>query len=72
MLYTASAVSSPEYFVLEIIFTEPVFLFLLLLIPAGIYLFRKELALSKVIGFLSIIVGGIYRFSKLLYQLAFF
>ena len=69
MLYSVSATPSAERMMIDTIFTEPVFLLLILLIPAGIYLLKKDLIAAKLIGILSIASGCIYLVSRVMYNL---
>ena len=73
MLYSVKTISaSPEYIVLDILFTEPVFMLLLLLIPAGLIMFRKDMGLAKLIGLASLAMGVTFLFAKILYMLGGF
>ncbi len=69
MLYSVTSYRSAEYLMMDTIFTEPVFLLLVLLIPAGIYLLKKDIFHAKLIGAVSIMAGCIYILSRIFYNL---
>ncbi len=69
MLYSTRSAPAPQMFVFEIIFTEPMFLLLILLIPMGLYLLKKEFRQAKIIGRASVLFGCIYTFSRIIYYI---
>ncbi len=69
MLYSVTSYRSAEYLMMDTIFTEPVFLLFVLLIPIGIYLLKKDIVHARLIGAVSIVAGGIYILSRILYNL---
>ena len=69
MLYSVTSYRSAEYLMMDTIFTEPVFLLFILLIPAGIYLVKKDFSYAKFIGILSVAAGTVYILSRILYNL---
>ena len=69
MLYSATSYRSAEHIVIDTMFTEPVFLFLILLIPAGLYLLKKDFIYAKFIGVISLISGFVYILSRILYNI---
>jgi len=69
MLYSVTSYRSAEYLMMDTIFTEPVFLLLVLLIPAGIYLLKKDIFHAKFVGTVSIMAGCIYILSRIFYNL---
>ncbi|MBQ8604319.1 MAG: hypothetical protein IJ410_05725 [Oscillospiraceae bacterium] len=69
MLYSVAYDRSAEYLMIDTLFTEPVFLLLVLLIPAGVYLIKKDIFHAKLIGTMSVMAGIIFILSRFLYNI---
>ena len=67
MLYSTASATKPELFILDIIFTEPIFMALVLLIPAGLYLLKKDIFQAKLIGCASLAAGCLYAVTRIIY-----
>lgn len=69
MLYSVASYRSAEYLMMDTLFTEPVFLLLVLLIPVGLYLMKKDIVYARFIGAVAVLAGGIFILSRILYNI---
>ena len=69
MLYSVASYRSAEYLMMDTLFTEPVFLLLVLLIPVGLYLMKKDIVHARFIGAVAVLAGGIFILSRILYNI---